>query len=139
MDSDIRKKIKETITLLFVEDEGMIIEASLNLLKRRFKEVYTASDGFEGFEVFKRHRPNIIITDILMPRCNGIEMIRRIRELDKSVPIVVMTALAENGYVRMAEKYSIEGYLVKPINEDDFLGLLQNLSIDLYTKKFAHD
>ncbi|KJU83905.1 response regulator with CheY-like receiver domain and winged-helix DNA-binding [Candidatus Magnetobacterium bavaricum] len=124
-------KIKQSLTLLYVEDETMVKEASLKSLRRRFKEVYTANDGKEGLELYKKYKPDIVLTDILMPIHNGLEMIKQIREIDKNVPIVVITALTESIYLKQSKEFSIQGYLVKPLNEEQFLKLLYNLSLDL--------
>ncbi|MBF0317417.1 MAG: response regulator [Nitrospirae bacterium] len=128
-------KIKQSLTLLYVEDEAMVKEASIKSLKRRFKEVYTAANGEEGLELYKKYRPDIVLTDIFMPIQNGIEMIRHIREIDKDIPIVVITALTEDTYMTQAKEHSIQEYFVKPIKEEQFLESLYNLSVDLLDSK----
>ncbi|MBV6340274.1 response regulator transcription factor [Candidatus Magnetobacterium casense] len=121
-------KIKQSLTLLYVEDETMVKEASVKSLRRRFKEVYTANDGKEGLELYKKYKPDIVLTDILMQAHSGLEMIKQIREIDKNVLVVVITALTESIYLKQAEEL---GYFVKPLKEEQFLELLYNLSLGL--------
>ncbi|MBF0486561.1 MAG: response regulator [Nitrospirae bacterium] len=123
--------IKQCVTMLYVEDESMVRDASIRSLKRRFKEVYTAIDGEEGLSLYNKYSPNIVLTDILMPRHNGLEMIKKIRETDRNIPIVVVTAHDESTYMSQAKEYSIHGYFVKPLNDEEFLEFLYNLSVNL--------
>ncbi|MBF0344368.1 MAG: response regulator [Nitrospirae bacterium] len=125
------QKIKQTLTLLFVEDEEMVKEASLKSLRRRFKEIYTASDGKGGLELYIKFKPDIVLTDLLMPKHDGLELIKHIREIDKTVPIVVISAISDEASLKMAKKYIIQGYFIKPINEDQFLDHLYRLSVEL--------
>ncbi len=121
-------KIKQSLTLLYVEDETMLKEAAVKSLRRRFKEVYMAIDGKEGLELYKKCKPDIALTDILMQAHSGLEMIKQIREIDKNVLVVVITALTESIYLKQAEEL---GYFVKPLKEEQFLELLYNLSLGL--------
>ncbi|MBV6340191.1 response regulator transcription factor [Candidatus Magnetobacterium casense] len=132
---EYQTKIKQHITLLYVEDETMVKEASIKSLKRRFKEVYTATDGEHGFALYKQYRPNIVLTDILMPKHHGLDMIKQIRELDKDVPIVIVTALDEDPCGVQAREYSVQGYFVKPIEEEKFLEYIYCLSAALIDAK----
>ncbi|MEO5356024.1 MAG: response regulator [Nitrospirae bacterium YQR-1] len=136
---DCVQKIKQHVTLLYAEDETMVKEASIKSLKRRFKEVYTAVDGKEGLGLFKKYRPDIVLTDILMPKHNGFEMIKQIREIDQNVPIVVITALPEDTYLAHAKEYSVQGYFIKPIKEEQFLEFLYSVSTTLIDVSDACD
>ena len=70
----------KNIKILFVEDEDNIRVNATSYLKRLFDEVYEAKDAFEAFEIIEYKKPHIIITDINMPKINGLEMIKKIRE-----------------------------------------------------------
>ena len=64
----------------------------LYCLKKYFHPFYTAYDGAEGLELFKKHRPAIIITDIEMPKMNGLTMSQEILKIDPDVKIIITTA-----------------------------------------------
>ena len=70
--------LKQT-TILYVEDDKDVRDAYKRTLRRFFKEVFIASNGAEGLELYKRYRPDIVMSDIKMPKKNGIEMAKEIK------------------------------------------------------------
>lgn len=109
---------KTKYTLLFVEDEVMIRRIAVSFLKSYFVEIYEAKDGEEGLELYREHKPDIIITDIEMPKVNGLELCRIIREEDKSTPIIISTAYTTTEYLLEAVSLNLINYLPKPIEEE---------------------
>lgn len=109
---------KTKYTLLFVEDETMIRRIAVSFLKSYFIEIYEAKDGEEGLELYHEHKPDIIITDIEMPKINGLELCRIIRKEDKSTPIIISTAYTSTEYLLEAVKLNLINYLPKPIEEE---------------------
>ncbi len=104
--------LKES-TVVYVEDEQEIRTQITIFLKRRVKAIYEAANGEEGLEKIKEHNPDVVITDIEMPVMNGLEMIKKIRELyDGSKPIIVITGYLDD------EHFSSEAdiYVYKPID-----------------------
>lgn len=114
------------MTLLFVEDEEAIREAYIPLLERRFNKVITAQDGEEGLSLYETHKPDIIFTDIAMPKMTGLEMIRAIREKDSEVIVVFLSAYTEKEYLLEAIEVRPVKYFVKPINFDEFDDFFNN-------------
>ncbi len=131
LNDDVKLKAKNNLSVLFVEDEVTITLAFTNVLKRRFKTVYKAENGEKGIELFKLHKPDIVFTDILMPKMNGLKMISIIKEIDPNVPIIVMTALTERSCIDKAEELGIHKYLVKPIDEKEFFTVLNEIATKL--------
>ncbi len=114
--SDMRK-----VSLLIVEDNEDIIKLIDNTFKMLVKDITCAKDGVEGLNAFKEAKPDIILTDLRMPHCNGEEMMKQIREIDSEIPIIVISA-----YIHELEDQSLPSYIYeKPI---DFKKLL--LKID---------
>jgi len=109
---------KTKYTLLFVEDEVMIRRIAISFLKSYFVEIYEAKDGEEGLTLYNKHKPDIIITDIEMPKINGLEFCRIIRQGDKSTPIIISTAYTTTEYLLEAVKLNLINYLPKPIEEE---------------------
>ena len=114
----MNKNILKQIKLLYVEDDDDIRGVLSKGLKRRVKELETANDGIEGFEKYKSFKPDIIVTDIKMPNMSGLEMSGKIRELDKSIPIIITSAHGESEILIEAIEIGINGYILKPINTD---------------------
>jgi len=104
------------LTLLYVEDDDVIRQNAVEYLGGYFKEVYEAKDGQEGLECYEDHKPDIIITDIEMPRLNGLAMAKKIRKSDKSTPIIISTAYTDTNYLMQAVELQLIKYIVKPIN-----------------------
>jgi DNA-binding response OmpR family regulator len=102
-------------TLLYVEDEANIRETNKEFLKRRFKDVYEASNGKEGLLLFHKYRPDIILVDIKMPQLNGIDMVKEIRKVDKNTKIIIASAHTDVDYMLDAVELNITRYLVKPL------------------------
>ena len=109
---------KTKYTLLFIEDEIMIRRIAISFLKNYFIEIYEAKDGEEGLKLYHEHKPDIIITDIEMPKINGLELCRTIRNEDKSTPIIISTAYTTTEYLLEAVKLNLINYLPKPVEEE---------------------
>ena len=112
------EKLKE-ITVLYVEDEDMMRESVVTLLKRRFKEVLVACNGAEALDIFKKNKVDIIITDLQMPVMDGMELSKHIREIN-STPIVVVSAFNDDSH----QVPEADGRLLKPIRKNDLLDMV---------------
>jgi EAL domain-containing protein (putative c-di-GMP-specific phosphodiesterase class I)/PleD family two-component response regulator len=127
---DIRKveqltKESQDLRLLYVEDNQEARESTLATLEIFFQDITIAEDGLEGLKLFNENSFDIILTDINMPNMNGIEMIFKIRETDKDITILVLSAHDDNNYFEQTIRAGIDGYLLKPIDLDQFLDLME--------------
>ena len=127
------------LKLLYVEDNKASRESTQMILEEFFVDIIVAEDGEEGYEKFKTHNIDLIVTDINMPRLNGLEMIRKIRRIDQSVSILILSAHNESGYVMDSIKLDVDGYLLKPIEIEQFLGGLAKVTDKLKFKKEARN
>ena len=121
----INKEILKNITILYVEDEETITEQMKLFFSRFVKEIYVAKNGLEGIELFNKFKPDIIITDIQMPKMNGLEMIRQINS--KNIPIIITTAFSDADYFLEAIELKVDKFVIKPINLVDLTGDIQKL------------
>lgn len=114
----MQDKMIEFIKVLYVEDEPMISEQIKMILEDEVDEVFVANNGAEGLELFKKHKDDIdlVITDIQMPKLNGIEMIKEIKKIVPNKPIIITTAFTESEYLVEAIKLGVEKFLQKPID-----------------------
>ncbi len=115
------------ICLLYVEDDKDIVEEIAYFLNKRVKKLYIANDGEEGLELFEKHNPEIVVTDIQMPRLNGLEMSAKIREKNREVPIVVTSAYNDNNFLSRSIELGINGYLTKPVNLANMIDTLKKV------------
>jgi signal transduction histidine kinase len=120
------KDVLSTLTLLLVEDNDGIREELLFNIGFWFHEVIEARNGLEGIKQFQSHKIDLIITDIKMPRLNGIEMVKEIRKVNQEVPIIFQTAFSENEFLFKAINMSVQGYVIKPINLDTLEEVVEN-------------
>ncbi len=118
----------EHVTLLCVEDDSATLDAMKTLLEGEVKALYLASDGREGLEAFKEHEPDIVVTDIAMPRMSGIEMARQIKEIDPHRPVAMVTAYDDKSHLEKAVNIGINKYIYKPIVADSLLDTLEQLA-----------
>ena len=127
------------LTLLYVEDEDDVRVQFGQFLSRFVGTLVTAVNGAEGIEAYREHNPDIILTDIQMPVMDGLSMASKIREMNKSVPIIVITAYDNNDYLKSAINIGIDKYVTKPVNGTQFFEALleqaQNLRTDAEIKQ----
>ena len=103
------------LTLLYVEDDEIIRHNAVEYLSGYFKEVFQAQDGEMALSIYSKRKPDIIITDIEMPRLSGLEMAKKIRKSDKSTPIIIATAFTDTAYLLQAVELQLIKYITKPI------------------------
>jgi PAS domain S-box-containing protein len=127
-------KYTTSLKLLYIEDNQEAREATLFILEDFFDEIIVAENGQEGLENFLAGDLDLIITDINMPRMNGLDMIREIRKVNTEVPILVLSAYNESGFFMDSIKLGVEGYLLKPIDMTQFLGMLERVTNRLKLK-----
>lgn len=136
------------LTLLYIDDEPSIRENAVEYFNRYFKTVLEASDGAEGFQLYDRLKPDIIITDIKMPKLNGLELARKIRKHDKKIPIIILTAFTDTQYLLDAIELQLIKYIIKPMTEAKLMSALQqaidslnnhNSNINKITENLIYD
>jgi diguanylate cyclase (GGDEF)-like protein/PAS domain S-box-containing protein len=110
------REIFKDLSILCVEDEEWVRESLVDFLKRRFKNVYSAENGQIGLEIFQEKHPDIVMTDIQMPKKNGLDMSREIKEIDSEVPIAIVSAFNDIEYLLEAINIGIESYVNKPVD-----------------------
>jgi len=130
----IDKKLLKRLKALYVEDDKHIRTELSALLSNFFGKVYTAADGAEGLKTYLENSDDIdvIISDINMPKLTGIEMLKKIREIDSSLPVVFATAYSDNEFLSDAIKLKVHDYIIKPIDIRNLLAVMNDLANILY-------
>ena len=134
MDKKIKKNLQE-LNILYVEDEeGVRVPFSM-MLKRFVKNLYVAENGEEGLEFFKKYPIDIIISDIKMPKMNGLEMAEKIREISHEIPIIFTTAFGDTAYLKEALEIGVDGYIIKPVNRNKLFNKLNIIAENILNKR----
>jgi DNA-binding response OmpR family regulator len=114
------KKFYKNIKVLYVEDDEVAKENGIEYLENFFEQIYEASDAIIALQLYEKYQPDIIITDIQMPKLNGLEFVKRIRQKDKKTQIIIITAFCDKDYLLKAIELGLVKYLVKPVCEKEF-------------------
>jgi diguanylate cyclase (GGDEF)-like protein len=114
----MNKELLKDISVLYVEDENDVREFTSKLLSSLLRKIYTAQNGLEGLETFKNHKDDIdlIISDINMPKMNGLEMCENIRKINSEVPLVITSAHNDTNFLKKAIDVGVNTYAMKPID-----------------------
>jgi diguanylate cyclase (GGDEF)-like protein/PAS domain S-box-containing protein len=110
--------------VLCVEDDGPTRAVLVKLLERRFDHVLVAKDGQEGLELFLRHRPSLVVTDIKMPILDGISMVREIKVWAPATKIIVITSYGSAELLLAAIEIGVNDYILKPLTPDRVYGAI---------------
>ena len=115
-------------SLLVVDDNQDLIDFLKDTMKVHFKQVYTAADGVEALEIVRRYQPDIVVSDVMMPRMNGYELCKQIKEnIDIShIPVILLTARDDEQSQLHGYKIGADGYLTKPFEEEMLLELIRS-------------
>ncbi len=122
-------------TILCVEDEEGIRKRLVNTLKYYCDEVLESSNGEDGYDLYLEYKPDIIISDIQMPKQDGVAMVEKIRQKDKNTIIIMLSAYSNEEYLLKLINLNINHYILKPINSEKLLEAFRKIFID-DTKNF---
>ena len=120
------------LNLLYVEDDEEIIEDIDFFLKRHFNEIIIAQDGEEAFRYFEERNPDIIILDINIPKLNGLKLASKIRETNKKIPIIFLTAFSDKENLLQAINLHACSYLIKPFKIDELINTINKCKRDFF-------
>ena len=116
---------------ILIVDDNRDSAASLSmLLELTGNEIYTAHDGVEAMAKIEKHRPEVVLLDIGLPKLDGHEVCRRVREQPwgKAIVVIALTGWGQEDDRRRSEEAGFNGHLVKPVDYDKLLELLSTLT-----------
>ncbi len=129
----------KNLSLLYVEDDVALQQETKVILDRIFSRVDTALDGQEALEMFECHYYDVVITDLEMPRLNGLQMSKAIKKIKDDVPIVVVSAYSDTTYLVDAIEIGINYYILKPMDLSKLIDTLYNVAKSINEKVLAEE
>lgn len=108
-------------TILVVDDEPNYLIVLSELLKEEGFEVLTAQSGEEGFKIVEENDLDLVLTDMRMPGMDGLELLKAIKNFDRDLPVIMITAFGEVDKAVVAMKAGAYNYLAKPFNNEELL------------------
>ena len=107
--------------ILLAEDDPVTRDAVAELLEGEGHQVYAAKDGREALEFWGRHRPGLVLLDIMMPHASGYEVCRTIRRDDRRTPVMFLSAKSEEVDVVLGLELGADDFLRKPFGKHELL------------------
>lgn len=126
---------KVDITVLYVEDESLFRSVHSEFLSDMVTHHYTAVNGQQGLEFYKKYRPDLVITDIAMPLMNGLRMVKLIKEFDSEARTIVTTSYSETEYFLEAIELGVDRFILKPFDRKNFQHMISDISTSILHKK----
>ncbi len=108
--------MREEARILVVDDEDEVRQLVAEFLEAKGYSVITAATGLEALTAVKHYQPDLVLMDIMMPKMNGLETIQRIRQIDRRVGIIMLTAVEDESIAREAMKRDAYDYITKPLD-----------------------
>lgn len=116
------------LRVLYVEDDEGTREAFARFLEQRMGRLFLAASGEEGLHKFRDCRPNLLITDLIMPGISGLDMIGEIRKMDKDCRILITSSISELATVLEAVDLGIDHYIIKPIDTEELVTKIEGIA-----------
>ncbi len=120
--------ILKSLTILYAEDDLITQESIARILKIFFKEVFVANNGNEVLEIYKNNKIDVLMLDYVMPNLNGYQTAKKIREINKKIPIIIFSAYTDKEKLLNAIELNLIKYLEKPILHDALINVLNSVT-----------
>lgn len=117
-----------SVKILIVDDQPGVRRLLQEVLRAAGYDVHAASSGIEALAILPQTAPDLILLDMKMPGMDGLETLRHIRERDKVVRVIIMTAYGELEILNQAHSLGIIGNFIKPFDIDELKNLIANMS-----------
>lgn len=119
--------VLKSLTILYGEDDLVIKQSVTRILKMFFREVFVANDGNEALEIYQNQKIDVIILDYVMPNLDGYQTAKIIREINKKIPIIVVSAYTDKEKLLNAIELNLIKYLEKPILHENLVQVFNSV------------
>ena len=107
--------------ILIVDDDQGILNLFTSALEDEVDSIFTAQDGEDGYKIFEKENPDLIILDIMLPDINGVELLKKIKAHNNEAIVIMVTAYASLDTSVQAVKEGAYDYIIKPVNVDEVI------------------
>lgn len=129
------KKYCNSLSILYVEDDEALRQSVLRYLQKFFQHIDTANDGEQGLEKYRSNQFDIVLTDIKMPKMDGLEMTKAIRAINPKQEIVVLSAHTEADFFLSSIHLGVSAYILKPIDYEQMNSVLYKIANNIHIRK----
>lgn len=112
--------------VLIIDDDPVVVKLASGILQKKGFEVHTAKEGQDGLQLLQDKKPDIVITDYQMPGMSGIDVLSKIREVDDTIPVVILTAYGDASLTIRSMRTGAFDFIEKPINPRELLETVKN-------------
>jgi len=120
LDTEVMSKIR----ILCVEDEPQALSQLELSLGSFCKKIYCVKDGIEALEIMEKYEIDVVLTDLNMPRLGGLELLAKVKQQNKKIVVIIVTAHSECNYLLKAIELKADGYILKPLNLQELFSLI---------------
>jgi two-component system chemotaxis response regulator CheY len=113
--------------VLIVDDSHFMRNLLTQILEGEFDILGEASNGAEAVKMYKEQEPDIVMMDVVMPKCNGIKATAAIKKLDPSARVIMCTSVGQREKMKLAVKAGADGYVTKPFEEESVMKALKDV------------
>jgi DNA-binding response OmpR family regulator len=131
--------------ILLVEDDAMLLDVMHNILEAEGYEIYPASNGKQALDLFVSIKPDLIVSDIMMPEMDGFALLESVRVMPTgvTVPFLFLSALSQRGDVSRARLLGVDDYLFKPFDAAELISAVRSRlerrrTVELFDTRSAH-
>lgn len=106
----------DELTVLYVEDDEDMSEQVAHFLRKKCAHVLQAANGREALELYREKRPDMVVSDVMMPEMDGLELAEIIKQRDPAMPVILTTAFNDSAYLHRAIDIGVDNYVLKPVD-----------------------
>lgn len=127
-------QILKRMTILFVEDDPLVLKQITSLLIIFFDKVLMAENGEKAYTIYEDEQPDIILSDLEMPKIGGFELFYMIRMKNQTIPIIALSAYSDRNMLLKAANAQIDAYIIKPVELEALLDAFRKVIPKISTK-----
>lgn len=124
--------------ILVADDEKVTRKGIVAMLERGLKEeieFIEAANGIEALEIVKQQMIHLVITDICMPLCSGLDFVKQLRDNDDNMTVIIISGYENFEYAKQAVRLGVKDYIMKPLHKENLLGLVESCIADIQKKQ----
>lgn len=105
--------------ILIADDEPIMLKTIALKLKKDGHDILTTDNGREALEIIERDKPDLVITDIMMPYASGLEIVGKVKQAGNKIPIIVLSAMGQENVVLEAFNLGADDFISKPFSPNE--------------------